>query len=62
LNRPSNKDVLDTIRVPREALEAFKKTDPLFAEFLIESGRVVAYDMPGKLAGAQRNGIRAASH
>lgn len=32
--------------VPREALEAFRKTDPLFTEFLIESGRVVVEGTP----------------
>jgi hypothetical protein len=37
-----------SIRVPRDALEAFRETEPLFTEFLIESGRVVIENMPGK--------------
>lgn len=38
---PAEKTTFEIIKVPRAAIEAFKKTDPLFTEFLIESGRVV---------------------
>ncbi|MGP8202839.1 hypothetical protein [Methanoregula sp.] len=50
------------IHVTREAIEAYRQTEPLFTEFLIESGRVVIENMPGQPAGAKRNDIRACSH
>jgi hypothetical protein len=47
------KTTFEPIRVPRDALEAFRKTEPLFTEFLIETGRVVVENMPGKPMGAR---------
>ena len=32
------------IRVTRETIEAYRKTEPLFTAFLIESGRVIVLD------------------
>jgi hypothetical protein len=47
---------MDAIPIPRDAIEAFRKTEPLFTEFLIESGRVVVTKDPktgahGQIAG-----------
>jgi hypothetical protein len=59
----SPKCVCVAIHVPPETIEAFKKTDPLFTEFLIESGRVIVDgNMPCKMAGVQRNDIKNSCH
>lgn len=50
------------IRVPRETIEAFRRTEPLFTVFLIESGRVIVLDkMPNLSAGAQEHGIKSSA-
>jgi len=43
--------VIDKIEVPRETLELFRKTEPLFAEFLLETGRVIVADIPAEPMG-----------
>jgi hypothetical protein len=37
----NKKDPVYPIRVPRDAVESFRKTEPLFTEFLIETGRLI---------------------
>ena len=37
----------EPIRVPRDAIEAFRKSEPLFTEFLLQSGRVVVENFVG---------------
>jgi hypothetical protein len=59
----AQKPAFEVIRVPLEALEAFRKTEPLFTEFLIETGRVVVENMPGQPVELRgKHGIRAASN
>ena len=58
-----NKAPVYPIRVPRDAIEAYRKTNPMFALFLIETGRVIIEEnVSCKTAGAQRNDIRAQSN
>lgn len=61
LDTTAQKTTFVPIRVPRDAIEAYRKGNPLFTEFLLESGRVIIENVPGQLAGAQRNDIRATS-
>ena len=50
------------IRVTRETIEAYRQTEPLFTEFLIESGRVIVLEkMPNLSAGAQEHGIKSSA-
>lgn len=50
------------VRVPRATVEAYRKTEPLFTEFLIESGRVIVLEkMPNLSAGAQEHGIKSSA-
>lgn len=57
LNAAAQKTTFEPIRVPLDAIEAYRKSNPLFTEFLIESGRVIIEgNMPGKLVGAQEHG------
>jgi hypothetical protein len=46
----TQKTTFKVIKVPLNALEAFRKTEPLFTEFLIETGRVVVENTPVKSA------------
>jgi hypothetical protein len=50
------------LRVPRATIEAFRATEPLFTEFLLETGRVVIENLPGKPAAARNDhGIKSSS-
>lgn len=37
---------VDPITVPQDALDAYRRTQPLFTEFLLASGRVVVENIP----------------
>jgi hypothetical protein len=51
-----NKAPVYPIRVPRDAIEAYRKTNPMFTLFLLETHRVIIEEnVPGLLAGEQRN-------
>ncbi len=41
LEATTEKPAFEIIKVPRDALEAFRQAEPLFTEFLIETGRVI---------------------
>ena len=43
----AQKPTFEVIKVPRDALEAFRRSEPLFTEFLLESGRVVVDNIAG---------------
>lgn len=61
IKNPAPKPAFVPIRVSQDAIEAYRKTQPLFTEFLIETGRVIIENMPGQLAGAQEYGKHNAS-
>jgi hypothetical protein len=51
-----NKAPVYPIRVPRDAIEAYRKTNPMFALFLVETGRVIIEEnVSCETAGAQKN-------
>jgi len=41
------------IRVTKETIGVFRQTDPLFCEFLIETGKIILENMPGQAARAR---------
>jgi hypothetical protein len=55
LNTAAQKTTFEPIRVPLDAIEAYRKSNPLFTEFLIESGRVIIEgNIPEELAATRR--------
>jgi len=42
----NKKDPVYPIRVPRDAVEAFRKMEPLFTEFLLGTGRLIVSEKP----------------
>ncbi len=48
----SQKPAFTPIRVPHATVEAYRRSEPLFTEFLIESGRVIVEGMPNRPEGS----------
>lgn len=49
------------VKVDRRAIDAYRKSKPLFTEFLLATGRVVIEDVSGQPTGAQDHGIKSSA-
>jgi len=48
--------MIEALPVHRASHDAFRQEDPLFAQFLLETGRVVIVDKIGKVCETSDNG------